>query len=340
MMYRWTRVTGIMAAMVVIGCGGSEPVTTNSDEQKPRVAYVTNGIADFWSIADAGAKKGAEEFGADVQVLMPANGIGDQKQQIEDLISQGIDGLAVSPIDPVNQTELLNEVAENTILITHDSDAPESNRQVYIGMDNYLAGRMCGELVEEALPEGGEVMILVGRMEQDNARRRRQGVIDQLMGRPVNADNFDAPGEVIRNDKYVILDTLTDQFDRAKAKANAEDTLSRYPDVACMVGLFTYNPPLCLEALQQAGKLGQVKVVAFDEAEETLQGITDGSVYGTVVQNPFEYGRQSVRVLVELIEGNNEIIPENLFIDIPARQIRQDNVATYWSELNEQLGRK
>ena len=331
MMYRWTRVTGIMAAMVVIGCGGSEPVTTNSDEQKPRVAYVTNGIADFWSIADAGAKKGAEEFGADLQVLMPANGIGDQKQQIEDLISQGIDGLAVSPIDPVNQTELLNEVAENTILITHDSDAPESNRQVYIGMDNYLAGRMCGELVEEALPEGGEVMILVGRMEQDNARRRRQGVIDQLMGRPVNADNFDAPGEVIRNDKYVILDTLTDQFDRAKAKANAEDTLSRYPDVACMVGLFTYNPPLCLEALQQAGKLGQVKVVAFDEAEETLQGITEGSVYGTVVQNPFEYGRQSVRVLVELVEGNNAIIPENLFIDVPARQIRQDNVAVYWS---------
>ena len=340
MMYRWTRATGIMAAMVVIGCGGSEPLTTDSDEQKPRVAYVTNGIADFWTIADAGAKKGAEEFGADLQVLMPANGIGDQKQQIEDLLSQGIDGLAVSPIDPVNQTELLNEVAENTILITHDSDAPESNRQVYIGMDNYLAGRMCGELVEEALPEGGEVMILVGRMEQDNARRRRQGVIDQLMGRPVNADNFDAPGEVIRNDKYVILDTLTDQFDRAKAKANAEDTLSRYPDVPWMVGLFTYNPPLCLESLQQAGKLGQVKVVAFDEAEETLQGITDGSVYGTVVQNPFEYGRQSVRVLVELVGGNKAIIPENLFIDIPARQIRQDNVATYWSELNEKLERK
>ena len=53
----------------------------------------------------------------------------------------------------------------------------------------------------------------------------------------------DTSREVVRNDKYVILDTLTDQFDRAKAKANAEDTLSRYPDVACMVGLFTYNPP-------------------------------------------------------------------------------------------------
>ena len=102
---------------------------------------------------------------------------------------------------------------------------------------------MCGELVEEESSEWGEVMVLLGRLARDNARRRRQGVIDQLMGRPVNADNFDAPGEVIRNDKYVILDTLTDPFDRAKGKSNTEDTLSRYPDVACMVGVFTYNPP-------------------------------------------------------------------------------------------------
>ena len=71
---------------------------------------------------------------------------------------------------------------------------------------------------------------------------------------------------------------------------------------ACMVGLFTYNPPLCMEALKQAGKLGQVKVVAFDEAPETLEGIKDGTVHGTVVQNPFEYGRQSVQVLRELVK--------------------------------------
>jgi len=108
-----------------------------------------------------------------------------------------------------------------------------------------------------------------------------------------------------------------------------------------MHGCLVYLQSSVVSGIAATGReTGQVKVVTFDEAEETLQGITDGSVYGTVVENPFEYGRQSVRVLVELIEGNNEIMPENLFVDVPARQIRQDNVATYWSELNEQLGRK
>jgi len=322
----------IALAFVLFGIAGCQkPADSNSktEAKKPKVAYVTNGVADFWTIAKAGVEKGAIEFNVDAEVLMPAQGISDQKQIIEDLITKGIEGMAVSPIDPVNQTELLNKAAEATILITHDSDAPESNRLLYIGMDNYKAGRMCGELVKEALPDGGKIMIFVGRMEQDNARRRRQGVIDEVMERPINPDNFDAPGTEIKNKKYVILGTLTDQFDRAKAKANAEDTLSRHPDISCMVGLFTYNPPLCMEALKQAGKLGQVKVVAFDEAPETLEGIKDGTVHGTVVQNPFEYGRQSVRVLRELVKGNNSVIPENGFIDIPAQHIRRDNVEAF-----------
>ena len=82
---------------------------------------------------------------------------------------------------------------------------------------------------------------------------------------------------------YIVLGTLTDQFDRAQAKANVEDTLARHSDIAAMVGLFAYNPPAILEALQQADRLGEdqaVQVIAFDEADETLQGIKDGTVYG------------------------------------------------------------
>ena len=105
-----------------------------------------------------------------------------------------------------------------------------------------------------------------------------------------------------------------------------------------MVGLFAYNPPLILEALKQAGKLGQVKVIGFDEDDVTLQGITDGTVYGTVVQNPYMYGYKSVEVLKAIIQGDDSVIPENKFIDIPARQIRQDNVESFWSELKAMLG--
>jgi ribose transport system substrate-binding protein len=104
----------------------------------------------------------------------------------------------VSPIDPVNQTELLNQAAKKTTLITHDSDAPDADRLVYIGMSNYDAGRLCGKLVKEALPKGGKIMIFIGRLEQDNAKLRRQGVIDEVLGRDHNPKRYDAPGKVLR----------------------------------------------------------------------------------------------------------------------------------------------
>ena len=136
-----------------------------------------------------------------------------------------------------------------------------------------------------------------------------------------------------KSKEYIILDTLTDQFDRAKAKANAEDTLSKHSDIDAMVGLFAYNPPLILEALKQAEKVGKVKVIAFDEDDATLQGIKDGIVHGTVVQNPYMYGYKSIEILSALKAGEKDVIPENKFIDIPARQIRKNNVDEFWADL-------
>src|SRR5438552_13219157 len=137
--------------------------------QKPRVAYVTNGIASFWVIAEAGVKAGGEKYGAIANAYMPAEGIADQKRIIEDLLTRGVDGIDISPIDPANQADLIDQACEQTKVITHDSDAPGTKRLCYIGMDNYTAGRMCGKLVKEAMPEGGSVMIFIGRLEQDNS---------------------------------------------------------------------------------------------------------------------------------------------------------------------------
>ena len=338
---RFMLITTVVVCLLASGCT-SKGIDTPAGkvEGTSKVAYVTNGVASFWVIAQAGANRGASEAGVDVEVLMPAEGISDQKRMIEDLITKGVDGIAVSPIDPENQTELLNEIARHTNLITHDSDAPDAERLCYIGMDNYIAGRMCGELVKEALPDGGKIAIFIGRLEQDNARRRRQGVIDEILGRDHNPSRFDPPGAVIQEGDWHIVGTYTDQFDRAKGKANVEDAMSRHRDLDGMVGLFAYNPPLILEALQQAGKIGKIKVIGFDEADETLQGIIDNSVHGTVVQNPFEYGRRSVVVLAGLARGSSlkELgIPEDGFLDIPARHIRSDNVEEFWGELKTLL---
>jgi ribose transport system substrate-binding protein len=331
---RWLG-CGAALSLGLMSCGKN---STPPGSPKPaRIAFVTNGVASFWTIAAAGVKAAAQDLRVDAQTLMPAEGISDQKRMIEDLLTRGIDGIAVSPIDPANQTELLNTAARRAKLITHDSDAPQSERLLYIGMDNYKAGRLCGELVREAMPNGGSIMIFIGRLEQDNAKRRRQGVIDAILGRPENSDRFDGPNEVLEANGFKIVGTLTDQFDRAKGKANAEDALSKYPDLGCMVGLFAYNPPLILEALEQSKKLGSVKVVAFDEDDATLEGIAKGTVHGTVVQNPYLYGYKSVEILKGLL-AQPPVVPAEKFIDIPARKIRKDNVGEFRADLQSKLG--
>ncbi len=227
-----------------------------ASESGPEYAFITNGVADFWTIGKVGAEKAAANLGVKVSVIMPTS-ITDQTRKIEDLITRGTAGIAISPINPANQGEVLAKAAAATNLITHDSDAPDSPRRVYIGMDNYEAGLVCGTLVRDALPDGGKVMLFIGRLDQDNSQRRRQGCIDGILGRDPNPTRRDDPGAVVTSNdgKYTVLGTMTDQFDRAKAKANAEDALLRHPDIAAMVGLFEYNPPLILEALERAGRL-------------------------------------------------------------------------------------
>ena len=346
-----------LAVIFALGCTRAESTSGEASErvpvytfhkmkdgqEKPKVAYVTNAVASFWVIAESGVKKGGEEFDADVEVLMPVGGSVDQKQMIEDVLIKGVDGIAISPIDPENQTDLIDKAALRANVIAHDSDAPNSNRLCYIGMDNYDAGILCGKLTRKHLPDGGKVAIFIGRLEQDNAKRRRQGTIDGLLGRDHDPTRFDPPGTEIKENGYHIVGTYTDQFDKAQGKANAEDVISRHPDIAGMIGMFADNPPLILEALKQADMLNKVKVIGFDEADQTLQGIVDGTVAGTVVQNPFEYGRQSVRVLAGLARGKTlaELgFPESGFMDIPARTIEKDNVEEFWAELKKNLGKE
>lgn len=327
----------IVAVSLVSGCGSGNS-STNQGAATPSYAFITCGVADFWEHAQAGAQKSADELGVDVTVIMPSS-MTDQTRKIEDLLVRGTNGIAISPIDPANQVGVLNQAASQTNLITHDSDAPDTDRKVYIGMDNFDAGFLCGKTLREALPEGGKVMIFIGRLDQDNVKRRRQGFIDGFLAREPARDRSDPPGDVLVSDdqKYSVLGTMTDQLDRAKAKANGEDALTRHPDLTAMAGLSEYNPPLILEALERAGKLGQVKVMAFDENDATLQGIKDGTVVATIVQNPYEYGYQSVRLLNQLHLGKEDAVPESGFIDIPARVIDPSNVDAFWQEIKSRL---
>jgi ribose transport system substrate-binding protein len=303
---------------------------------KKKLAYVTNGVDPFWNTAAAGVRAAVKEFGIDCEVLMPPKGIADQKRMVEGLLARGIDGIAISPIDARNQVGLLNQAAARCPVITHDSDAPDSKRQCFVGMDNYKAGRAAGKLVKEAIPDGGKIMIFVGRLEQLNAQQRRQGVLDEVLDRPVQSltqIKYDPPGKSLTAGKYTIVDTRTDNFDYARAKANAQDAMASIPDLACMVGLFAYNAPQCLEAAKQAGKIGRIKIVSFDEQNAILQGIIDGQVHGTVSQQPYYYGYESVRILNGLVKGDKSVLPPNNFFEVPIVEVRRANVEKFWEDL-------
>jgi ribose transport system substrate-binding protein len=324
------------ASALLLGWGCKKP--TDSKSSTVTVAYVTNGVDPFWDLCAAGVRIAEKEFNIKCEVHMPTKGVVDQKRIMESLLAKGVDGIAISPIDAANQTKFLNEIAQNTKLITQDADAPDSDRLAYIGTNNYLAGRALGKLVKAAIPEGGEVFILVGRLEQLNARQRRQGVIDELLGKPeqklgsVKFDAEDAKNLTAEGSKYIILETRTDNFDKAKAKSNAESGIAKYKNLKCMVGLFAYNPPACLDAIKEAGLTGKIKVCGFDEPDAMLQAIKDGTAYGTISQQPWKYGYESVKMLKNILDGQ---APESTFLEVPFLVVTKENVDEFWKTKRE-----
>ena len=165
-------------------------------------------------------------------------------------------------------------------------------------------------------------MIFVGKLDARNAQERYQGIKEVLEGSNVQ-----------------IIDVRTDDTDRVRAKSNASDTLVKYPDVAALVGLWSYNGPGILNAVKDAGKVGQVKIVCFDEEDETLAGVKAGAIYATVVQQPYEFGYQSVKLMAKILGGDKSVIPASKQILVPTLIIKKDNVEEFTTKINKLRGR-
>lgn len=302
-------------ALVASGCG---PQNKNI-----KLAFVSNNASSFWTIARAGTADAVKELqNVEVDFRIPSSGGAAEQQQIlDDLLAKGVDGIAVSPIDPANQTDFLNKVASQTLLICHDSDAPASKRVCYIGTDNTAAGVEAAKLIKEALPNGGKIMLFVGTLDAQNAKERYAGIKQELQG-----------------SKIEILDVRTDETDRVRAQKNVEDTLVKYPDIAGLVGLWSYNGPAILNGAKSSGRAGVVKIVCFDEEDETLAGVAAGLIHGTVVQQPYEFGRQAITRMAKYVGGDKAALAGDKQI-VPTLSIKQANVADFSAKLKKLLGK-
>jgi ribose transport system substrate-binding protein len=163
--------------------------------------------------------------------------------------------------------------------------------------------------------------VFVGTLDAQNAKERFAGIKQELAG-----------------SKVEIIDVRTDETDRVRAQKNVEDTLVKYPEVACLVGLWSYNGPAILNGVKTSGKSGQVKIVCFDEEDETLAGVASGAIFGTVVQQPYEFGKQAITKMTKYLQGDKAALAGGKQI-VPTLNIKQDNVAEFSARLKKLLGK-
>ena len=105
-----------------------------------------------------------------------------------------------------------------------------------------------------------------------------------------------------------------------------------------MVGIWSYNGPAIYSAVKDAHKAGKVQIIAFDQETDTMNGIKDGTIAGTVVQDPYTFGYQSITLLDKLAKGDKSGIPAGKLIIVPTKAIDKTNIDAYLADFNKKLG--
>lgn len=296
---------------------GSSALISAHAQDKPTIVFVPNGASDFWKAAQAGVKKAQAElpdFKLELQYPDQST-VASQDALLDNLVSAGVKGIIVSAVDPKNTTAEFDKLAGETALFTTDSDAPQTKRVAYIGSSNILAGQQAAEIAKKALPKGGKCVGFVGLLGADNARERIQGFKQGLQGTGIT-----------------LVDVRGDDLDQARAKSNVSDTLVASPNVTCLVGFYSYNTPQIYAALKESGELGKITVVGFDGDPVTLGGVKEGTIAGTVVQQPFVWAYEGMKMIAAYLKGDKSSIPANGLDIIQTKIVSQDNVDAYVAE--------
>jgi len=334
---RWLGVA--LGWTLVMGCqrGGPAPSTAGGPlapslpraGKEVRIAIITNAVAPFWDPMVVGMERAAQKLGCQASWQGPPNGkLAEQQRILENFVSQKVDAIAISPLEAETMGPVLREIQEKEgiIVITIDSDAPNSGRQAYIGTNNYKAGQVAGREAIRLLPQGGEVVAFVGHLSAQNARERLKGFEDAVAGHGIK-----------------VVEVKQDQTDKSKARRNVEDTLQAMPEVDLLLGLWSYNGPAIAQAVKDAGARQRIKILCFDAEPATLEYLKTGDIDATVVQKPYYFGYLAVELLYNMVvcgvEETLMLLPPDRIVDTGVEVVTSANVQEYLKKL-EALGIK
>lgn len=326
-MLRYITLAGLLALpLLLAGCGGDAKVTGGKEGEKgtasstaetpkstagkKRLIFLTNVEDDFWNTCRAGLQEGAKTYdleSAGLTVVMDKNNQ-EAEGQINKLRQYGsesdVAGVAISVIRADNKaiaTELRNLQKKGIKVITVDGDVNRDKyrdaRTYYIGTDNQVGGRTLGTATKRVLEarklKSGGYVQFVGFTDNDNARARMDGFKE-------------AVGEAFEE-----KDRMADSAQRGKARENVRIALDKNPDgLAALVGIWAYNAPAIAQVVAERKVRDGVTVATFDAAADAIQEMDKGNIDVMVVQNPFDMGAQTVRLLKAMVAGDDSTIKE------------------------------
>jgi len=305
--------------------------TEGQDPSKYKLALVVNVLSPFWTAAAIGEQRASSEIGVPVVFNAPAKAgdIASQQSLLETLITDGYSGIAFSAIDPASVVPIVKKgMAQKVNFMLMDSDSPDSGRPVYLALDNFQGGVLAGKATVDALGDKcGKVVGFVGFITAQNAVDRIAGI-----------------KEAFKGTKCTLETVLVDNGDPSKALSNAETALTTYPDLAGMIGIYSYNGPAAIQALKTANKVGQVKLIAFDLATETMKGLKDKVVSAAIGQRVYYYGYLPVYILYAMssigVEKTMQLLdpylsgPKRDNIDAGADVVTPDTLQAYQDYLS------
>ncbi|MCB0177070.1 MAG: substrate-binding domain-containing protein [Anaerolineae bacterium] len=248
-----------------------------------KFAFLTNNMSPFWTAAQIGVARSSSELNVPVSFQAPTSSdlLSQQLSMLETFVNDGYTGVTFSAIDREAPHSIIEKAVEQgTIMLNMDSDATGSDRAMYIGMSDYDAGRAAAEAALEIIGEG-QVVGLVGFATAQNAQDRIAGVNDVFEGTDME-----------------LVEVLIDDVKPEVALSNAQTAIQKYgDDLAGFITFYSYDGPAACQAIKQADKVGELKLIAFDAEPETQTCMEEGVAQAMIGQRVYFYGYLSGYVM-------------------------------------------
>ena len=248
---------------------------------------VVNILAAYWVAGKQGDARAAKELGIAAHFEGPSQGqLAKQVSMFNTLASTGATGYFTSVIDPVSEGAIINKaVAKGVDVVAIDSPVPPADAKTFtfIGTPNVTAGFAAGQAMMKALPNGGDVAILVGSLTATNVIQRTQGFM-----------------QAIKGSKIKVIQTENDNGVAATAATNASTVIASHPTLKGIYAEYSYEGPAAAVAVKAKGDIGKISVVADDNEPGTITGLQNGSIVASILQQPFMQGYLGAYITAEM----------------------------------------